>query len=290
MNAENIGALIAQIRKEKGLTQKNLAERLHISDKTVSKWETGRGAPDISSLEALSETLGISVSELLAGKRLPPEQALEHSDKILVKTMRRFRKIWLIFLLAGIGLLVISAAVFFGYHYCTTTNGENTERLEALVADFAQNGMATQEQCGADFTICQMQEKANYRAYLFRNSGEYQICVFRRDRIFSSRWEVLGGTGGVESGTLGSYHTQTMSEPVLIVVFGGDLPKEAAYYCVRMQGEIRSVAPIGDNRQVLDIYLLPDSDDLGSPPILLDSDFDSIGISLYSAEQVDEYK
>ena len=279
MNAENIGALIAQIRKEMGLTQKDLAERLHISDKTVSKWETGRGAPDISSLEALSETLGISVSELLAGKRLPPEQALEQSDKVLVNTMRRFRKIWLFFLLAGIGLLVISAAVFFGYHYCTTTNGENTEKFEALVADFAQNGMATQAQYGADFTICQMQEKANYRVYLFRNNGEYQICIFRRDRIFSSRWEVFGGTGGVESGTLSSYHTQTMAEPVLIVVFGGDLPKEATHYCVRTQGEILSVAPIGENRQVLDIYLQPDSYDLGSPPFLLDENFCSLEIN-----------
>lgn len=273
MHAENIGALIAQIRKEKGLTQKELAEKLHISDKTVSKWETGRGAPDISSLESLSETLGISVSELLAGKRLPPEQVLEHSDKVLVKTMRRFRKIWLIFLLVGIGLLVISAAVFFGYHYCTTTDGENTEELEMLVADFAQNGMATQAQLGADFTICRMQEKANYRAYLFQNNGEYQICVFRRDRIFSSRWEMLGGTGGVESGTLGSYHIQTMSDPVLIVVFGGDLPKKATHYCVRTQGEILSVAPIGTNQQVLDMYLQPDSYDLGSPPILLDENF-----------------
>lgn len=273
MHAENIGALIAQIRKEKGLTQKDLAEKLHISDKTVSKWETGRGAPDISNLEVLSETLGISVSELLAGKRLPPKQALEQSDKVLVKTMRRFRKIWLIFLLAGIGLLVISAAVFFGYHYCTTTDGANTEKIEMLVADFAQNGMATQERCGADFTICQMQEIENYRAYLFRNNGEYQICIFHRDRIFSSRWEVLGGTGGIDSGTLGSYHTQTISDPVLIVVFGGDLPPKATHYCVRTQGEILSVAPIDANQQVLDMYLQPDSFDLGSPPILLDENF-----------------
>lgn len=250
-----------------------MAEKLHISDKTVSKWETGRGAPDISNLEALSETLGISVSELLAGKRLPPEQALEHSNKVLVKAMRRFRKIWLIFLLAGIGLLVISTAVFFGYHYCTTTDGANTEKTEMLVADFAQNGMATQERCGADFTICQMQEIENYRAYLFRNNGEYQICIFRRDRIFSSRWEVLGGTGGIDSGTLGSYHTQTMSDPVLIVVFGGDLPQKATHYCVRTQGEILSVAPIDANQQVLDMYLQPDSFDLGSPPILLDENF-----------------
>ncbi|MGN0520335.1 MAG: helix-turn-helix domain-containing protein [Candidatus Fimenecus sp.] len=287
MNAESIGALIAQIRKEKNLTQKELAERLHISDKTVSKWETGRGAPDISSLEALSAVLGISVSELLAGKRFPPEQALKHSDRVLVKTLRRFRKLWLIFLLAAMGLLVISAAVFFGYHYFTTTDGENTKKIEALVADYAQNGIASQEKHGADFAICQMQEKANYRAYLFQNNGEYQICVFRRDRIFSSRWEVFGGTGRVESGTLSSYHTQTMFDPVLIVVFGGDLPEKATHYCVRTQGEIRSVAPIPADRQVLDIYLQLDSYDLGSPPILLDENFCSIDESAYSAEQTE---
>ncbi|MGN0571955.1 MAG: helix-turn-helix domain-containing protein [Candidatus Fimenecus sp.] len=275
MNAESIGTLIAQIRKEQGLTQKELAARLHISDKTVSKWETGRGTPDISSLEALSAALGISVSELLAGKRLPPERALEHSDKLLVKTIQKSKKVWQIFCLTAVCLLLLGGVVFFGYHYFTTTNGDDSQKLEEVVADFAQKTDA-QQNLGTDFTVCQMQEKANYRTYLFQNHGEYQICVLRRDRIFPSRWEVLGGTGGLESGILGSYHMQTMSDPVLIVVFGGDLPKEAAHYCLRTQGDTFSVAPIGTDRQVLDIYLQLDSHDLGSPPILLDEDFGSI--------------
>ncbi len=59
------GATIKKLREGKGLTQKELAEKLMVSDKTVSKWETGRGLPDISMLGDLTEALGISVAELL---------------------------------------------------------------------------------------------------------------------------------------------------------------------------------------------------------------------------------
>ena len=58
MNNEKIGALIAQLRKEKGLTQQELAERLHLSNKTVSKWECGQGAPDASVWDTLADVLG----------------------------------------------------------------------------------------------------------------------------------------------------------------------------------------------------------------------------------------
>ncbi len=67
------GALIQQIRTEKGLTQKQLAERLHISDRTVSKWERGAGFPDLSLLEPLAEALELTVTELLHGQREEPQ-------------------------------------------------------------------------------------------------------------------------------------------------------------------------------------------------------------------------
>ena len=62
------GAVIRRLREEKQLTQEELAERIHVSGKAVSKWETGRGYPDISLLEPLAEALGISVIELLSGE------------------------------------------------------------------------------------------------------------------------------------------------------------------------------------------------------------------------------
>ncbi len=62
------GAAIRSQRESKGITQEDLANRIHVSAKAVSKWETGRGFPDISLLEPLAETLGISVIELLSGE------------------------------------------------------------------------------------------------------------------------------------------------------------------------------------------------------------------------------
>ena len=61
------GAVIRSLRESKRLTQEELADRIHVSAKAVSKWETGKGFPDVSLLEPLAETLGISVIELLNG-------------------------------------------------------------------------------------------------------------------------------------------------------------------------------------------------------------------------------
>lgn len=62
------GKLIAKLRKEQGLTQQQLAEKLNLSNKTISKWESGSGSPDISNLPVLAEALEISVDELLNGE------------------------------------------------------------------------------------------------------------------------------------------------------------------------------------------------------------------------------
>ena len=67
MNQYITGAIIKKLREEKKITQAELAEQLHISDKTVSKWETGKGYPDISLVEPLAAALGISVIELMSG-------------------------------------------------------------------------------------------------------------------------------------------------------------------------------------------------------------------------------
>ena len=70
MNQKQIGRYIAEKRRIKNLTQAQLAEQLGISDKTVSKWECGRSMPDYALIQSLCETLDISVSELIEGKKL----------------------------------------------------------------------------------------------------------------------------------------------------------------------------------------------------------------------------
>lgn len=69
MDTKKTGLLISEARKEKGLTQKELAEKLNVSDRTVSKWERGAGFPDVTLLEPISEELGIPIQCLLSGER-----------------------------------------------------------------------------------------------------------------------------------------------------------------------------------------------------------------------------
>jgi len=68
MNQYVTGAIIRELREKKRLTQADLAERLFVSDKTVSKWENGKGYPDISLLEPIAGIFGVSVAELLSGR------------------------------------------------------------------------------------------------------------------------------------------------------------------------------------------------------------------------------
>lgn len=70
MNQYVTGAMIRELREKKNMTQSGLAQRLHVSDKTVSKWETAKGYPDISLLEPLAQALDISVAELLCGRAI----------------------------------------------------------------------------------------------------------------------------------------------------------------------------------------------------------------------------
>lgn len=69
MDTKEFGSFIAQQRKEAGLTQKELAEKLNVTDKAVSRWENGHGYPDIETLESLSIELNVSLLELMHSKK-----------------------------------------------------------------------------------------------------------------------------------------------------------------------------------------------------------------------------
>lgn len=87
INKKKFGAFVASLRKEKGITQKELSEQLCISDKAISKWETGVSLPDTVLLIPLANLLDVSVTELLMCERLPNNDIL-NPDKVedIVKT------------------------------------------------------------------------------------------------------------------------------------------------------------------------------------------------------------
>ena len=84
MNQTEIGKFIAKCRKDQNLTQAQLAEKLNITDRSVSKWETGKSMPDSSIMLELCEILGISVNELLSGEAVDMEHFEKKSEEKLI--------------------------------------------------------------------------------------------------------------------------------------------------------------------------------------------------------------
>lgn len=120
MDVKKIGKFIAYNRKNKGLTQEQLGEKLGVSNKTISRWENGNYMPDLSLLKPLSEELEITLNELLSGEKIESEKVIEQAEISLINTIdyskQRLEKehnkisIWLII----IGIIIsISALTIF---------------------------------------------------------------------------------------------------------------------------------------------------------------------------------
>ena len=80
MDLDKIGKFIALTRKNNGLTQEQLAEKLGVTNKTISRWETGKYMPDLSLLKPLSEELGVTLNELLSGEKIEKEKMDENTE------------------------------------------------------------------------------------------------------------------------------------------------------------------------------------------------------------------
>lgn len=120
MNQEKIGDFIAKIRKEKNMTQQNLADKLSVSDKTISKWENGRGMPDLSLISPLCDILEITINELLSGEYLNESNYQYKQDENIINAINYSRlkiksnnKIFRIIIGIIIGLVVLIMLMFF---------------------------------------------------------------------------------------------------------------------------------------------------------------------------------
>lgn len=92
MNQEKIGKFISERRKAKGLTQTELADKLGLNSKSISRWENGRNMPDISMLPKICEELGISLDELLQGKKIKEEDRKKSYEKTIILSLLKNKK------------------------------------------------------------------------------------------------------------------------------------------------------------------------------------------------------
>lgn len=114
MNQEQIGRFIAELRKEKNMTQEQLAEVLEVNVKSISRWENGKTMPDLSMLPILAKELNVEVSELLNGRRMTKEELIELKGTIeqLIKYSQKEvidkSKVWQLNLRIGWCILVLA--------------------------------------------------------------------------------------------------------------------------------------------------------------------------------------
>ena len=278
MNKERLGNFIGGERRSLGLTQKDLAARLHVTDKAVSKWETGRGLPSVDLLEPLAEALDLTVSELLSGRELTPEELPKAAEAQVMESMERERRtrrrsFFATAALALIGIAAIGVGTWLAAHYLGSVPETDLEGLErqafaslatprrAIVYDFDYY----------DLEIVETERRGDYLAALCTDgAGKWCMCVYERDSVFTDRWRGGGGKPSLTAGELGSWNFGNPQEAVIIFC-GGDLPEEAAWYTFQNSG-ITYTCPI-ENGRVLDVFVLPDTGDISSyPEEVLDQD------------------
>lgn len=120
MNQEKIGKFILKCRKEKKLTQIELAEKLGVTDKSISNWENGRNMPDLSLFKPLCEILDISINDLISGEKLSKDKYQEKLEENIISTIDYTNKkiliknniIGILFLTFGIIITITAISIF----------------------------------------------------------------------------------------------------------------------------------------------------------------------------------
>ncbi|MDE6781515.1 MAG: helix-turn-helix domain-containing protein [Ruminococcus sp.] len=126
MDLISIGKFISELRKQQGLTQEQLGEIIGVTNKTISRWETGVYLPPADALLIMSEKFGVSINEILSGRRLADEEYKKTAEENLVQTIKNsrfslkekidfYRKKWLeehtaVMVLLGICILTLTVA------------------------------------------------------------------------------------------------------------------------------------------------------------------------------------
>lgn len=207
MEQEKIGKFISQLRKEKNMTQMDLAEKLNVTDKAISKWENGRGLPDLSLMKPLCDELGITINELLSGEKISEIEyknkseenilnAINYSDRKINKIKKMFKFIFGLVLAIFITLLTLfiidigrmknNEPVFFstwGYEYTPAIDLHETE-IEIAINEYLVDKIDSEayhyenEKGFASFRtylIEELERNNKYNVYAWVLTGNYYL-------------------------------------------------------------------------------------------------------------------
>lgn len=253
MDNRRTGSFISSRRKELNMNQKQLAERLNVTDKAVSKWETGRSAPDIALLEPLAEALEASVVEILKGEKIEKERIVPASDEVIVKTMKKGKHRWRLAVAAFI--IVIIPVFMFGlllalsypeFDFLRSVPVKDEERIVSTVEEAFGDTYENLD----NLRIVKEVRKADYYFYLMQHGDGVIMAVFNKDKLFDSRIALIGGTGSTSPDEIGLY-SMGERQHTINAFFGYGMTDESYSYYYRGVKASKKI----DDEYVLDVLI-----------------------------------
>ena len=242
MNNKKIGQFISVLRKELNYSQKDLADKLNVTDKAVSKWETGRSAPDVSMLLPLSEVLEVSVTEILKGERICQEEIHTASNEVIVMTLKKSKVKIMVAIILVVIILIGLICSYPAYHYFSTISEKDFEEVREQALSYSEN---------EEIDCIAITQNSDKIAYLFADDENSYMLLYERNKLFENRIEYIGMTTSSESEFgMGLYCIGTHGETV-IVMFGANL--DADRYSFSYQGT-EHTRKINDG-YVLDVFI-----------------------------------
>lgn len=185
MNQERIGKFISSLRKEKKLTQEELGNKLGVSSKSISRWETGKCMPDLSLLIPLSKELNVSLNELLTGEKNSTKKTQQNLEEItieIIKTLRKnfIKKFIKVVLLTILTIMIIVILGTLSFTLITAYNEWPVylEQDKVNIEVCSHNNktyisMKVKDGYGAEVDINYNKDKANIRIYRGKKSYKY---------------------------------------------------------------------------------------------------------------------
>ncbi len=246
MNQEKIGKFIFQLRKEKNMTQQELATKIGVTDRAVSKWENGRGLPDLSLLKALCDALNITINDLLSGERVDKSnykdrleeniwKTITYSNKEIKTNKKTFKIIVISFFIVSLIFIIMflidlkrmndNKTVIFstwGFKYTPAIELDEIDINYAVRDYLIKKGNSEPKHHEGEKTFVSM------RVYLLEEIDDRTYLVYAW--VMSGRYYLDAGNLLKDSGASMPYCFKVVKRDQTYEVVSSSYPRDGAYY------------------------------------------------------------
>lgn len=248
---------LKQLRKDKNISQQQLADAIYVSRSAIAKWENGLGYPSVDSMEALAAYFGVEERDFRT----------EEPEVVIVQKNNRIQHLTNGIIAVLLAMLVAAGSILAGFWFGSASS-----------ADMEELGKQASEYLKIDgLEVMLTDQRGDYLAALCRSpENKWALCVYERDPVFQDRWVASGGKKRLTPGELESWNYGDPRGDAVLIFCGHDLSEDILFYTFSNSGADYTFPVNGD--MVLNIVIIPDNGhNINGTPIPLDENHQPIG-------------